>query len=98
MNPYEILGIEKNADDQAVRKAYFELLKLHSPDRDPIGFKKIRKAYELVKDENSRIVLRMYWKEPPRALGEILNDIKDERNPGEEIWFQLIAAAKGDKS
>jgi tetratricopeptide (TPR) repeat protein len=42
-----ILGLERDAEPKAVRKAYLRLIKQHSPERDPEGFKRVRAAYEL---------------------------------------------------
>lgn len=55
MNPYEILGVAPNADDEAVRKAYLDLVRRFSPDRYPEKFKRISNAYETLKDEKSRL-------------------------------------------
>jgi curved DNA-binding protein CbpA len=55
MDPYEVLGVSPQADDDAVRKAYLELVRQCSPDRDPEAFKRISSAYELVKTEKLRM-------------------------------------------
>ena len=46
MNPWEILGLEPGADRAAIKAAYFEKIKVHSPDKDPEKFKEIRAAYD----------------------------------------------------
>lgn len=43
---YEILGIEENADERTVKKAYFKLIRTYSPEKDPERFQEIRAAYE----------------------------------------------------
>lgn len=55
MDPYEILGVSPDADDDAVRKAYLDLVRRFSPDADPEAFKRVNKAYEQLKDEKSRL-------------------------------------------
>ncbi len=55
MTPYEILGVAPHADDKAIRSAYLELIKTHSPDRAPERFKEIAGAYESVRDEKKRL-------------------------------------------
>jgi hypothetical protein len=42
-----VLELERGAEAREVRKAYLRLVKLHSPERDPEGFKRVREAFEL---------------------------------------------------
>lgn len=48
MTPHEVLGLDAAAarDPAVVRAAYARLLRLHRPDRDPAGFRRLRDAYE----------------------------------------------------
>ncbi len=43
---YEILGIGEDADEKAIKRAYFKLIRKHSPEKDPEQFQEIRAAYE----------------------------------------------------
>ncbi len=52
-NPYEILGIPENADENEIKKAYHKLVKQHHPDKNPGDsiiasekFKEVQEAYE----------------------------------------------------
>ena len=65
MDPYEILGLSPDADDDAIRKAYLELVRRFSPDADPEAFKRISGAYEQVKDEKSRLRHYLFNRETP---------------------------------
>ena len=57
---YQLLGVDKNADDQAIKSAYRRLAKQYHPDRNPGDaeaekrFKQINEAYEVLKDGQSR--------------------------------------------
>lgn len=59
-NPYQILGIERTADEKAVRAAYRKLAKQYHPDLNPGNkeaekkFSEINQAYELLKDAELR--------------------------------------------
>ncbi|KAH8202081.1 hypothetical protein TruAng_003749 [Truncatella angustata] len=62
-NPYEILGVSKNAQIPEIRTAYRKLVLKCHPDKvtDPAQkaikaeeFQKVQKAYELLSDENER--------------------------------------------
>lgn len=46
MDCFGILGINSTKDAKEIRKAYSKLLTKYSPENDPEGFQKIRKAYE----------------------------------------------------
>jgi len=49
MNPYEVLGVARGETDPAViRRAYAEQVRLHRPDEDPEGFRRVRAAYEML--------------------------------------------------
>ena len=55
MNPYHVLEIEYNADDDTIRNAYLELVKRYPPDRHPERFRQISEAYALLRDEKARL-------------------------------------------
>lgn len=67
MNPYDVLGIGRDADDAAVRTAYLELVKMHPPERHPEKFAEIHAAYEKLKDEERRLSYYLFDQEPPVA-------------------------------
>lgn len=46
---YEILGLAPGASQTDIKKAYFRLIRQHSPESDPEQFQKIREAYEQLK-------------------------------------------------
>lgn len=57
---YRILGVGKNADEQAIKKAYRTLAREYHPDRNPDNpaaeekFKEINEAYEVLGDPEAR--------------------------------------------
>jgi len=58
-NPYDLLGVEKSASDADIRKAYFKLVRLHSPEKEPLKFKQIREAYDLLSTPEKRVATDM---------------------------------------
>ncbi|NNN26043.1 MULTISPECIES: J domain-containing protein [Pseudomonas] len=46
MSCWEILGLEEEADERAIRRQYARLLKSTRPDEDPVAFQALREAYE----------------------------------------------------
>ena len=55
-NLYEVLGIDKSADDNDIRKQYKKLCLIHHPDKGGNNetFQKIQKAYEILSNNDKR--------------------------------------------
>jgi len=64
-SPYEILEVSETAAFEEIRKAYLAKVSLSPPERNPEGFKRIQKAYAVLKDAVRRKAfdLSMFRKE-----------------------------------
>jgi preprotein translocase subunit SecA len=71
VNYYKLLNIERGADANQIKRAYFSAVKLHSPDSDPEGFKAIRVAYETLLDPKSRAEYDAFF----TVSGDLQNDL-----------------------
>jgi len=58
-DPYAVLGVSPEATPSEVRAAYFAKVRLHSPERDPEGFKRLRAAYEQLRSPRKRAELTL---------------------------------------
>ena len=54
------LGLPLEASDEEIRKRYLELIKKHTPEKDPDQFQKITTAYEKIKSVHIRIQTRLF--------------------------------------
>ncbi len=52
--PYEVLGVARDASAAEVRKAYFRLVRVHSPEDSPEEFARISAAYQVLSDPAAR--------------------------------------------
>lgn len=95
MTPFAVLGIDETADDEVVRAAYIVGIRRCPPDRDPEGFRRIREAYEAVRDAERRLALRLFGPPPLDRLEAVLEAFPDERRyVGPEPWLRVL---RGDR-
>ena len=63
---YEVLGVNRDADEDTLKKAYRRLAMKHHPDRNPDNpkseeaFKEAKEAYEMLSDPSKRAAYDQY--------------------------------------
>jgi hypothetical protein len=60
IDPYRVLGVDRTADDEAIRAAYLAALRESPPERDRARFESVRTAYEAIRDQRRRIAHELF--------------------------------------
>lgn len=77
-DPYEVLGVSRNATPEEIQKAYRKLSKKYHPDRNPgdkqaeNAYKEVQEAYEILNDPQKRAAYDRYGftgPPPPGGFG-----------------------------
>ncbi len=91
-DPWTILGVEPSANDDAIRAAYREHVKLHPPDTDAAGFARISEAYAQVKDPRARARERLFGPKPLAHIGELVEALRLSPRPpaGPALWLAAL--------
>jgi len=67
-DPYEVLNVARRADDQTIKRAYFQMVRQYPPEREPEQFQTIRTAYEQLRTPDSRALTDLFLLQPPPEL------------------------------
>ncbi len=74
-DPYAVLGITPECDDETIRKRYLELVKQFSPEQHPQRFAAIRAAYDVVRDLNRRVAYQLFEAGRNDSIDQIIEEI-----------------------
>jgi curved DNA-binding protein CbpA len=74
-DPYAVLGLPADADDETIRRRYLELVKQFSPEHHPDKFAAIRQAYESLKDLDTRLRYRLFEAGKNESMDTLLEEL-----------------------
>ncbi len=92
MNPYLVLSIPEDVeDDEAIRNAWLEGVRRFPPEKYAEQFARIREAYEMIRDRESRFRLRTFG-DPRLSNTDALVDFfpADRNHAGPGPWLAVI--------
>ena len=77
-DPYEVLGVARDADEQAIRRRYLELVRQHPPEREPERFAVIREAYDRLRDPIVHLENRLLDVKTTVTLEKLIADTRPD--------------------
>ncbi|MFT4928306.1 MAG: curved DNA-binding protein CbpA [Phenylobacterium sp.] len=89
MNPFTLLDIATSANDCEIKVAYLSKVKQFAPEHHPEQFQQIQQAYQLLKDEASRVKYQLLTA-PEFSLGLIIHHGVNKQNSQRPSASQLL--------
>ena len=74
-DPYAVLGLPPDSDDEAIRRRYLELVRQFSPEHHPERIAAIRAAYEKLRDADTRLRYRLFEAGKRESVDAILEEV-----------------------
>ena len=94
LDPYATLGLPADSDDDAIRRRYLELVRQHPPERQPEKFAAIRKAYESLRDLDTRLRYRLFEAGKNENLDLLIEEIACQNSRPRVSLDKLLAQLK----
>ena len=88
-DPYAVLGLPADSDDETIRRRYLELVRQFSPEHHPEKFAAVRQAYESLRDLNTRLRYRLFEAGKNESVEAIIEEITC-RTPRRRISLQAL--------
>jgi curved DNA-binding protein CbpA len=88
-DPYAVLELPADADDEAIRRRYLELVRSFPPDQHPDKFATVRAAYEALKDLNTRLQRRLFERGRQDSLDVLIEELAC-RSPRRRVSLETL--------
>ena len=95
-DPYRILGVTYDTDDETIRKAWLEKVRRYPPEISPERFKIYREAYDAISTSAKRLQLYLfsdvcYYDSPVETLTKELEEPGRRTPPPPAMMHSLIS-------
>lgn len=74
-DPYDVLGVTADSDDETIRRRYLELVRQYPPEHNPKKFAEVRAAYERLKDLTTRVRHRLFEPSQHESLDALIEEL-----------------------
>src|SRR4051794_39984347 len=95
-DPYSVLGLPPDSDDDAIRRRYLELVKQFPPGQSPERFAAVREAYDRLRDLPTRVRSRLFGGEDGEAIDKVIEELacqKSRRRVSLKTLLSLVRRA-----
>src|SRR5436190_18015491 len=75
IDPYAVLGLPPESDDEAIRRRYLELVRQYTPEHHPEKFAGVRAAYERLRDLDARVRHRLFESGKRDGIEELIEEM-----------------------
>jgi curved DNA-binding protein CbpA len=75
-DPYEVLNLSPDSDDDTIRRRYLELVRQFPPERNPEQFAAIRQAYESLRDLTARLRYRLFEAGKKESVESLIQELE----------------------
>ena len=93
-DPLHILGVSASAGPDEIRCKYLELVRQHSPDREPERFAQIRAAYDELSDPVQQLNKLLFEVESVDSIDAIIVDLHERLRQRRIPTDVLLSMAK----
>ena len=91
LDPYAVLNVSPEADDEQIRSAYLARIKQFPPDRSPVEFERVRDAYGLLRDRRTRAQHTLFSCNLEAPLDSLLDGMNSGRPyVGPDQWLAIL--------
>jgi len=91
-DPYAVLGLPPDSDDEAIRRRYLALVREFTPEHHPEKFAAIRSAYDSLRDLNTRLRHRLFETGKNESLDAFIEEIAC-RSPRRRLSLKTLLSA-----
>ena len=78
-DPYAVLGLPADSDDETIRRRYLELVRQFSPEHHPEKFAAVRAAYESLRDLETRLRHRLFEAGKNESVDTLIEELTCRR-------------------
>ncbi len=93
-DPYQVLGLAHDADDETIRRRYLELVRQFPPEHHPEKFAQVKAAYDALKDVIARLRSRLFELGKNESVAAIIEEVQCNRKRRRLPLATLLAAAR----